>query len=339
MNRLITAVTPSGTITYTYDPFDRRETKDVDGVVTRYIYDNNEVLVEYDGSGEFLRKFVYGAGIDQPVAMITPGVPPQGDQWHYYATDAQGSVVALNNGGHTIEETYRYTAYGQPETPSALGNPYLYTARRYDTETGLYYYRARYYDPNLRRFIQPDPIGYLGGMNLYAYVGNSPVNWVDPWGLIKWKAVGQGFFATLGGRLMISYGASLSTTGEGAVIGVPTVIGGVVLSSWGFSQMITGFLDADIGIPKPSVAALGALVTTGDVEIAKAADTVEDIIFLVPGVGKIATNPTASLEAIGTLAGLCEQYFNFLPESTSGNLNCKPHGHCPIKDTGGWFKR
>jgi RHS repeat-associated protein len=60
--------------------------------------------------------------------------------------------------------------------------PYTYTAREYDTETGLYYYRARYYDPKAGRFITRDPIGFDGGINQYAYVSNNPINFVDPTG-------------------------------------------------------------------------------------------------------------------------------------------------------------
>ena len=82
-------------------------------------------------------------------------------------------------------EAYRYNAYGQPLQASTVGNPYMFTGRRFDSETGLYYYRNRYYSPGLRRFVEPDPIGFEGGMNLYAYVGNDPGNYLDPWGFIK----------------------------------------------------------------------------------------------------------------------------------------------------------
>jgi RHS repeat-associated protein len=68
---------------------------------------------------------------------------------------------------------------------SAIGNPYMFTARRYDDETGLYYYRARMYTPTLGRFIQTDPIGYTDGVNWYAYCGNNSTVYIDPWGLCK----------------------------------------------------------------------------------------------------------------------------------------------------------
>jgi RHS repeat-associated protein len=96
-----------------------------------------------------------------------------------------GSVVALSNNSGGIEERYSYDVFGEPNRVSNLNNPYLFTGRRYDSETDLYYYRARYYKPEIGRFLQTDPIGYACGLNLYTYCGNNPINWIDPWGLAK----------------------------------------------------------------------------------------------------------------------------------------------------------
>jgi len=86
-------------------------------------------------------------------------------------------------------ESYSYDVFGEPDTTSSIGNLYMFTARRYDIETGNYYYRARIYKPSIGRFLQPDPIGYDDGLNMYAYVGNNPVNYFDPFGLCKGDAI------------------------------------------------------------------------------------------------------------------------------------------------------
>ena len=77
---------------------------------------------------------------------------------YYYHYDALGSVVALSNAAGNVVDSYTYDVFGRPDTTSSVGNPYMFTGRRFDTETGLYYYRFRYYKPDIGRFLQTDPI-------------------------------------------------------------------------------------------------------------------------------------------------------------------------------------
>jgi RHS repeat-associated protein len=179
-NKLVTATT-SQSLAFAYDPFGRRRSKAVGAASTQYLHDGYQVVAEYDASGALRRRFVYGPGVDEPLVMMA------GAATYYYHADGIGSVIALSNQSGAKVESIGYDPFGNANSASIVGNPYLFTGRTYDAETGLYYYRARYYDPRLGRFLSPDPIGHRGGVNLYAYVVNNPVNLVDPTG---WAATG-----------------------------------------------------------------------------------------------------------------------------------------------------
>ncbi|HEV2147522.1 MAG TPA: RHS repeat-associated core domain-containing protein [Longimicrobiaceae bacterium] len=108
----------------------------------------------------------------------------RGGKRFYSLTEVPGHVAGLIDSTGALVNQYRYSPFGEAEVVrEQVENPLRFTAREYDAETGLYYYRARYYDPALARFISEDPIGLEGGINPYAYAGNDPVNFTDPFGL------------------------------------------------------------------------------------------------------------------------------------------------------------
>ena len=139
-----------------------------------------------------LTRVIYGPGIDEPICMMVYNAQGAETGRYFYHFDALGSVIALSqynsgSGYASIVEQYEYSAFGETTVTldGSTGNPYRFTGRRWDDEADLYYYRARVYSPQLGRFLQPDPIGYTDGMNMYAYVGNNPLRFIDPFGLCK----------------------------------------------------------------------------------------------------------------------------------------------------------
>ncbi len=156
----------------------------MDGATTTtrtYLYDGEDIILEYATVGVTITSthYVHGPGIDEPLALVEGGQPT------FYHADGLGSIVALSNASGTIVQRYEYDSFGnRKDMQNTIKQPYTYTGREYDQETGLYYYRARYYDAMEGRFISKDPIGFAGGdVNLYNYVQNNPIMFTDPTGL------------------------------------------------------------------------------------------------------------------------------------------------------------
>jgi len=128
-------------------------------------------------------RYVPGAGMDSHVAMVDLNAADPQKKRHYFHRDRLGNVIASVRQDGELADQYLYSPFGlehRPVDPS--GNPLRYTGQRYDGETGFYYYKARYYEPSLRRFLQTDPLLFADQMNLYAYVGNDPLGSTDPTG-------------------------------------------------------------------------------------------------------------------------------------------------------------
>jgi len=170
-----------GTVSFKYDPFGRRIYKSSSSGTSVYAYDLGNLIEETNSSGGVVARYAQADNLDEPMAMLRSGATS------YYETDGLGTISSLSNTAGALGETYTFDSFGnQTASSGSLMNPFQYTGREYDSETSLYYYRARYYDPRPGRFLSEDPLGpKKEGPNLYEYVSNNPIMSVDPLGWFK----------------------------------------------------------------------------------------------------------------------------------------------------------
>ncbi len=207
---------------YTYDALNRRVTRVVGTEATTFVYDGSDVIEEYT-DGVFDRSFVYGSTIDEPILLETGGL------LYYYVAGRQGSVRVIADDTGALVESYEYSPFGlmtiydnQDQditvTGSTIDNPFGYTARRWDAESGLWHYRNRTYSAELGRFLQRDPAGYVDGLNLYVACLNNPLRYTDPDGLMARTA--WDYTERSGEQLLLgNYSDEVTLLGTGAQIG------------------------------------------------------------------------------------------------------------------------
>src|SRR2546425_1210705 len=173
-----TSATPTSTSVFTYDPLGRRVSKTQDGVGERYVYAGADLVGVLDDAGTTVKAFTFGAGVDRPLIMRQAG----GDQ--FFQTNHLGSGMAAASAA-AVTASYQYDPDGATTEIGDTPKPFRYTASEQDAP-GLYYYRKRYYDPNLQRFLSEDPVGVAGSVNAYSYAEANPISLTDPTGECPW---------------------------------------------------------------------------------------------------------------------------------------------------------
>ena len=177
-NRLTQVVTPSsGSVTYKYDALGRRvQSAPSTGVSTNFTYDGDDIAQDKTNTN-VITEYLNGPGVDNKIRQKGASSKTT----YYFTQDQLGSISALTSTNGSLFERETYDGYGN--SAGSANTRYGFTGRERDQVTGLMYYRARWYDPQLGRFISEDPIGLAGGVNSFGYVGNDPQNRVDPSGL------------------------------------------------------------------------------------------------------------------------------------------------------------
>ena len=188
---------------YAYDALGRRisttslSTTNHQPSTIDHLYDGSQCIADMDTSGNLLRAYTWGPGTNNLLAVTIYSA--DATNTYYAVRDRLGSVYALVNSSGAVVESYAYDAWGSVQSvignwQSAIGNRFMFHGGAYSAATGLYQFRARWYAPELGRWLSPDPIGLEGGLNLYEFCRNNPVNGRDPSGKAVWTFGGSGSF-------------------------------------------------------------------------------------------------------------------------------------------------
>ena len=177
--------------TYTYDLYGRRIRKTVNGMVTNFLWDEDNISLELNENNQPIRRYVYGVGMDNveghfeyaeatsnPFATDKKG-------WYTYIKDQVGTIYkTFSHGTSQVVNSRAYDTFGNLISQSGTSkSPLGFQSKYFDQESGLYYFYNRYYSSNIGRFITGDPLGPEFDTNLYRFVWNNPISTTDPMGL------------------------------------------------------------------------------------------------------------------------------------------------------------
>lgn len=235
-NRLKQAVRSGGgaTASYAYDALGRRVqvTSSANGT-TKFVYDGADVVRDLDGSGNTVTEYLNSLGVDEKLRQKS------GSTALYFLADHLGTTQGFTDASGAVASTVSYDSFGNLVSGTA-SNRFAYTGRELDSDSGLYYHRMRWYDSKQGRFLSQDPIGLAGGINLYVYVGNTPINLLDPFGLDPVTRL-MGGVRVVGGIAETAAGVGLAVaagwTGIGAIAGVAVGLHGIDQIQAGLRQL------------------------------------------------------------------------------------------------------
>ncbi|HWN08496.1 MAG TPA: Ig-like domain-containing protein [Pyrinomonadaceae bacterium] len=253
-NQLTQVTLPSSlTVNYKYDGLGRRLQRTTSaGANERYVYDGADVLLDLNADWSVANTYLNGSGIDNHLRQTNTTTGAS-----YFLTDQLGSTSALTDASGALVEQLAYDSFGN--SAGSTRTRYGYTGRERDPDTGLLYYRARWQDPQVGRFISEDPIGFLGrDVNVYGYVSNDPLRMIDPSGLRRrcHPLVG----ALLGGAFGAGVGAGTGGILGGLAAGTIGAVGGSFVIP-GFGTIGGGAIGIGVGVN--AGAAFGAAIGAG----------------------------------------------------------------------------